>query len=226
MNNSPILHAAQITKVFEEGPIRTEVLRGIDLQLYPGDQVAILGSSGSGKSTLLTILGGLALATSGKVEFNGRDLSCMSDDERSKMRNQDIGFVYQFHHLLPEFSSIENVAMPLLLRGMSKQTAHEHAQILLEKVNLSHRLTHRITELSGGERQRVAIARALVTKPKLLLADEPTGNLDHQTAEHVYELLLSLNANHNTTLVIVTHDLKLAERLPKRLVMVDGRFAI
>ena len=218
-----ILEAKNITKSFKEGPIQTDVLRGIDLSLKRGEQMAIMGSSGSGKSTLLSILGALALPSNGDVWVGGQNMTSLSDRAQAKIRNLHLGFVYQFHHLLPEFTALENVAFPLRLRQVNKKEALKEAKILLERVGLSHRDHHKPSELSGGERQRVAIARALVTKPSCLLADEPTGNLDQNTAQQVYELMLELNQEFHTSILIATHDLKLAKRMHSILTMVDGK---
>ena len=225
--NSPaaMLRCEKLVKHFKEGDYKVEVLNGVDLSVAPGERVAIVGSSGSGKSTLLHLLGGLDMPTSGEVFVNGESLSRMSDAARGLLRNRSLGFVYQFHHLLPEFTAVENVAMPLLIGGMDPAEAEARAADLLGKVGLAQRLTHRPAKLSGGERQRAAVARALIHRPAVVLADEPTGNLDSHTGEQVYQLMLELNREMGTALVLVTHDMKMAERAQRILHLQDGWLA-
>jgi lipoprotein-releasing system ATP-binding protein len=217
-----ILRCEKLVKHFREGDYKVEVLNGVDFSVAPGERVAIVGSSGSGKSTLLHLLGGLDTPTSGEVLVDGEPLSRMSDAARGVLRNRAIGFVYQFHHLLPEFTAVENVAMPLLIGGADPAEAEAKAEDLLGKVGLAKRLTHRPSKLSGGERQRAAVARALIHRPALVLADEPTGNLDTHTGEQVYELMLELNRAMGTSLVLVTHDPKMAARAQRVMQLKDG----
>lgn len=221
--NNLILDAQNITKSFTDGKSSVDVIRGLSLQVRAGEFVSIVGSSGSGKSTLLHVLGGLDRPTSGQVLINGQRFDTLGEAERGYIRNENLGFVYQFHHLLPEFSALENVAMPLMLRkGASYKDVKQQAEYLLDRVGLSHRMTHTPGELSGGERQRVALARALVTKPKLMMADEPTGNLDRKTAVKIFELLSELRKEFNMAMLIVTHDEYLAQSADAVLHMQDG----
>ena len=218
-----VLEAKDIYKSFNEGKNNVDVIKGLSLAIEQGEFVSIIGSSGSGKSTLLHILGGLDLPTQGSILLNGRRFDQLGEAERGFLRNQHLGFVYQFHHLLPEFTALENVAMPLMLRkDMTFKEAKQRAEYLLERVGLSHRLTHQPGELSGGERQRVALARALVTRPQLMLADEPTGNLDRNTAVGIFELLADLRKELNMAMLIVTHDEQLAKQADRVLHMQDG----
>jgi lipoprotein-releasing system ATP-binding protein len=220
---STVLSCRGLTKSFEEGAQRLEVLRGIDMDIARSERLAIVGASGSGKTTLLQLLGGLDAPTSGSVSILGEDLSGLSEDQRGRLRNRAIGFVYQFHHLLPEFSALENVAMPLLVRREPVRAAADAAADLLSKVGLGERLTHRPAQLSGGERQRAAVARALITRPALVLADEPTGNLDRRIGEQVFDVMLDLNRELGTSLVVVTHDEAIAARMDRVLSLQDGR---
>jgi lipoprotein-releasing system ATP-binding protein len=219
---SELLRCTNLTKEYNDGDNNVKVLKNINFVINKAEQVAIVGSSGSGKSTLLHLLGALDKPTSGQVTFEQQDIFSFSGNQQAQFRNQSLGFVYQFHHLLPEFNALENVAMPLLIAKGSIKKAHELAMAMLDNVGLSHRYTHKPAELSGGERQRVAIARALVTHPKLILADEPTGNLDQKTGESIYQLLSDLREQMQTSFVVVTHDTQLAKRLDRSLYLIDG----
>lgn len=217
-----LLQVQSVSKSYHDGAVTTQVLSNVDLQVFKGEQLAIVGSSGSGKSTLLHIMGTLDEPTSGQVLLLGEDLYRVSSARQAQIRNQDLGFIYQFHHLLPEFTALENVAMPAFIQGKDRKQALADAQVLLERVGLGHRMTHLPAELSGGERQRVAIARALINQPKLVLADEPTGNLDANSGDAVYELIRELANQLGTAFVVVTHDHKLAGRMDRQLMMKNG----
>ena len=223
MNDDVVLRAEGLAKTYAEGSLRTPVFDGLDFEVHAGETVAILGASGAGKSTLLHLLGGLDTPTAGEVYVAGQKMSALSDAARGKLRNRALGFVYQFHHLLPEFTALENVMLPVLLNGTSVPEAAARARELLESVGLGHRLEHKPGELSGGERQRTAVARALVNKPACVMGDEPTGNLDEKTAANVFGQMLELNRAHRTSLVMVTHDRGLARKLDRVLELHEGK---
>ena len=220
--NTALLSCQNVSKFYQEGPQQTEVLKQVSFSMQPSELVAIVGSSGSGKSTLLHTLGGLDQPSSGEVFIKGQSLQQMSPNALAKLRNQYLGFVYQFHHLMADFTALENVMMPMLIGQQNKTEAQDRAEQILSAVGLQHRISHRPSALSGGERQRVAIARALVNNPALVLADEPTGNLDHKTTESIFELIQQLNQEKQIAFLLVTHDLNLAEKLNRRLIMQDG----
>lgn len=221
MNNT-VISCHNLIKQFSQGELAVSVLKGVNLNLAKGEMLSIVGASGSGKSTLLHLLGGLDAPTSGEIQILGQDIANIDEEKRCQLRNGSLGFIYQFHHLLPEFSALENVAMPLLIRRLQNREAYDRAEEILKQVGLGHRLSHTPGELSGGERQRAAVARALVTQPACILADEPTGNLDRRTAESVFDLMLELNHKVNASLIIVTHDPQLANRAKYVKQLVDG----
>jgi len=222
MSDEVIISCRHLAKTFDQGAISVEVLRDVSFELKRGESVAIVGTSGAGKSTLLQLLGGLDSATSGEVLVNDRDLTRLNSGERGRLRNKMLGFIYQFHHLLPEFSALENVAIPLMIRGESPAFSKAKARIILDKVGLSSRLAHKPGELSGGERQRAAVARALVTEPQCVLADEPTGNLDRKNANQTFKLMMELNVELKTSLIVVTHEMSLATQMDRVLTLENG----
>lgn len=221
--STPIIQCQQLGKTYHDGKLQVSVFDQINLSVMRGETVAIIGASGAGKSTLLQLMGGLDKPTHGSVSILNHTIATLSEDEKCRLRNKHLGFIYQFHHLLPEFTVFENVCMPLMIAGLDKIIIEEKAAIMLERVGLKNRLLHRISEISGGERQRVAIARALVHQPNCVLADEPTGNLDHRTADSVFNLMLTLNREHQTSFVIVTHNELLAKRCDRLLILKDGQ---
>jgi lipoprotein-releasing system ATP-binding protein len=223
MQDRAVLSCRNLGKSYDEGPQSVVVLQDLQLELHPGERVAIVGSSGSGKSTLLNMLGGLDTPSTGSVWLAGEELSALNEKQRGLLRNRALGFVYQFHHLLPEFTALENVCMPLLIGRMPISEARQRATALLQRVGLGHRLAHKPSELSGGERQRVAIARALVNQPGLVLLDEPTGNLDHHTAQGIQDLMKELSSSSQTAFLVVTHDMALAQQMDRILRLEDGK---
>ncbi|PRD15530.1 lipoprotein-releasing ABC transporter ATP-binding protein LolD [Pantoea coffeiphila] len=225
MSNKILLQCDNLCKRYQEGSVQTDVLRNVSFSVQPGEMMAIVGSSGSGKSTLMHLLGGLDTPTSGSVVFDGKSLNEMTSAAKAELRNRELGFIYQFHHLLPDFSALENVAMPLMIGKTPKAEARTRALEMLKAVGLDHRAEHRPSELSGGERQRVAIARALVNNPRLVLADEPTGNLDARNADAIFDLLGELNQRQGTAFLVVTHDLHLAKRMRRQVEMRDGQLS-
>ena len=223
MNNPPVISCAGLKKTYSDGDLTVEVLKGVELEVNRGETVAIIGASGSGKSTLLHLLGALDSPTEGEISINGQSLAGLDETRKGQLRNHNIGFVYQFHHLLPEFTALENVAMPLVIRGDGIASADQSAVEMLTAVGLDHRLRHKPAELSGGERQRAAIARAIITRPGCILADEPTGNLDEHTSDSVFDVMLNLNRELGLSLVLVTHNLALAGKLDRVLTLQDGK---
>ncbi|GAA5107302.1 lipoprotein-releasing ABC transporter ATP-binding protein LolD [Orbus sasakiae] len=222
IEQTPLISTKNLCKSYQEGRITTDVLKGVTFDIAPKTMTSIIGSSGSGKSTLLHLLGGLDKATSGEVIFKSHALNRLTDVQKATLRNKEIGFVYQFHHLLSDFTALENIAMPLLIAGIKVKEAQQKALAMLDSVNLSHRAKHRPSELSGGERQRIAIGRALINQPSIVMADEPTGNLDQATAESIFELLINLNQQHGTAFLVVTHDLNLANKMEQQYMMSHG----
>lgn len=226
MTNESILNCEDLSKSYHDGALHVDVLRKVNLSVSPGEQVAIVGTSGSGKTTLLHLLGGLDKPSAGSVKVQGHDLSKLNERARCRLRNQTMGYIYQFHHLLPEFTALENVSMPLLISGTAASIAKQKAREILAQVGLSHREQHKLAQLSGGERQRTAIARALINQPLCVLADEPTGNLDGKTAEQVYATMLELNRKRQTSIILVTHDMSLANRMDKIYRLDDGQLRL
>ena len=226
MSKQSVIEAIKLSKTFSDAGRSIQIFQELDLKIEQGERVAIMGRSGAGKSTLLHLLGGLDLPSSGSVYLAGKEIKKLNEKQRSRLRNRSLGFIYQFHHLLPEFTALENVCMPLLLGNHSRTDANKKASIILERVGLGERLEHKVAQLSGGERQRVAIARALVTQPLCMLGDEPTGNLDAQTAEQVFSMMLDLNKELGTSLVIVTHDQVLARRMDRVLLLNNGKLEV
>ncbi|XKM14545.1 lipoprotein-releasing ABC transporter ATP-binding protein LolD [Orbaceae bacterium ac157xtp] len=224
-NKQTLISTANLCKNYKEGGITTEVLKGVTFDIMPKSMTSIIGSSGSGKSTLLHLLGGLDTPSSGEIIFKSHPISYYSEKQKSALRNKEIGFVYQFHHLLNDFTAIENIAMPLLIAGVKAKLAEEMAFVMLESVKLTSKARNRPSELSGGERQRIAIARALINNPSIVMADEPTGNLDQKTAESIFELLISLNQQHDTAFLVVTHDLTLAKKMDNQFIMKNGQLS-
>ena len=225
MTNCPLLKCKHLAKKFVDGDIETHVLNNVNLTVYQGERLAIMGRSGSGKSTLLHLLGGLDKPSSGSIEIHGQDMDKLSVNGLSKLRNQHLGFVYQFHHLLPELTTLENVAIPLIIGGQTPRDAKQQAEALLVKTGLDHRIIHKPSELSGGERQRAALARALITKPDCLLADEPTGNLDQRTARAIFDLIIELNESLHTAIIMATHDHELASQMGQVLTLSEGKLS-